>query len=156
MGYDISEICLNGHVRTDTVRRTGREEKFCSKCGEPTIIQCPECNTPIRGEFISDMVVAGILTPAPSYCHNCGSAFPWTSRAMESALEIAETIELTETERIKLKDDFESLTKEGPKTQVAIVRIKSILSKAAKPTGDAIKSVLTSVVSEAIKKALWG
>ncbi|MBA3888726.1 MAG: DUF2321 domain-containing protein [Acidobacteria bacterium] len=36
--YDTSQVCLNGHVVTDTLSRSPElGQKFCRDCGQPTI-----------------------------------------------------------------------------------------------------------------------
>jgi hypothetical protein len=49
-GYDVGQVCLNGHVITQFGgTRPEYLKKFCDKCGEPTLIACPKCSKPIQG-----------------------------------------------------------------------------------------------------------
>lgn len=49
-GYDVMQVCLNGHQITDEVIFTPQHKKpFCPECGAATITACPECQAPIQG-----------------------------------------------------------------------------------------------------------
>lgn len=74
--YHTAQICLQGHVITGDVNN-GMSSKFCSKCGEATITECPQCKTPIRGNLIIGENSGYPLTKAPEYCTECGQPYPW-------------------------------------------------------------------------------
>lgn len=79
--YDVQQVCLNGHQTTDNYNRSPQFRKnFCATCGEKTIHQCPNCDTPIKGDYHSDgvVVIGGPSTSVPTHCENCGNPFPWT------------------------------------------------------------------------------
>ncbi|MFM5170482.1 DUF2321 domain-containing protein [Aeromonas veronii] len=80
MGYfDVQQVCLKGHQITDRYNSaTQYRRNYCSECGSETIHQCPECKSPIPGDYHSDTLIIGYSTPVPSHCENCGEAFPWT------------------------------------------------------------------------------
>jgi hypothetical protein len=77
--YDTQQVCLNGHQITDNYYSSPEFRKnFCTKCGEKTIYQCPNCGSDIRGDYHADGVVAiGFKTPVPTHCEKCGKPFPW-------------------------------------------------------------------------------
>ena len=61
----------------------------------------------------------------PSYCYNCGTAFPWTVCSLEAAKELADELEtLTQEEKEQLKNSFPDLMKNTPKTTVAETRFQ--------------------------------
>jgi hypothetical protein len=92
----------------------------------------------------------------PSYCYNCGKAYPWTERSLEAAAELADEIDgLTDEEIQKLKSSLPDLVKDGPKTTVAETRFKKIIKKAGTEAYGGMKSILVDVVSEAVKKSLF-
>ena len=64
--------------------------------------------------------------------------------------------ELTADDRQKLKDSLSDLTKSGPKTQLAESRFKRIMNKVGKESADAMRGILVDVVSETVKKSLYG
>ena len=158
--YDVAQICLNGHVITNRVRRTPEfMQRFCKKCGESTITECQNCKTPIRGDYHVDGVIAisGRAPTAPSFCHECGKAYPWTERKLEAAWELAEELEeLSDGEKEKLKQSLNDLVRDTPKTEVAATRVKKMLSKVGKESFAAMKSILLDIATEAVKKSLFG
>ena len=158
--YDVAQICLNGHVITDRARRAPeRMQKFCKNCGEPTITDCPNCKTLIRGHYQVEGVitVSGHGPTAPSFCHECGKAYPWTEQKLEAAWELADELEeLSDEEKEKLKQNLKDLVRDTPKTELATTRVKKILSKVGKESFAAMKSILLDLATEAAKKALFG
>ncbi|MCG6537003.1 MAG: DUF2321 domain-containing protein [Syntrophales bacterium LBB04] len=77
--YRIAEVCLNGHVSTDSADEFPESrEKFCSRCGEATITQCPSCKSNIRGYYYIEGVIGGEEYEPPAFCFNCGNPFPWS------------------------------------------------------------------------------
>ena len=100
--YDVAQICLNGHVTNDGIQQFPQgNKKFCPKCGEATTIACPNCGHPIRGDYISDLVVVmGHHYRAPAYCENCGKPYPWTERTKTAAEQLAKQLPgLSDAER---------------------------------------------------------
>lgn len=66
-------ICRSGHIQPQ------RGNKFCAKCGQPTIEKCESCGSAINGAHID----SGQFSPMPeskrpAYCEDCGKPFPWT------------------------------------------------------------------------------
>ena len=155
--YLVGQVCNNGHQITGDYHQGSEfSEKFCSQCGAETSIECSSCQAPIRGFFDH---AGGVITipkfEIPKYCHNCGDAFPWTRSGIEAASELTLAIDgLTKQERSKVTESITELTKDTPQTQVAIARVKGMLSKAAPSLKDGIKKVLVSVVTEAVKKQM--
>ena len=91
--YRTAQICLNGHIITDETGE-GQEKDFCTDCGEPTIVKCPNerCNEPILGAQIEHDPLyggtrIGLYTP-PRFCHACGSPYPWTVSYLKAAEEL--------------------------------------------------------------------
>jgi len=156
--YDVALICLNGHVVNDSSRsRPQHNQKYCDKCGESTISKCTKCGTDIRGDYHvpSVVVMSGMSTP-PRYCHECGTAYPWTERALNAANDIAGAIDsLSSDERRELQSSFPDLIKESPQTEVAKLKFKKLMRKVGDESYQAVKSVLISAVSEAVKKAIF-
>jgi hypothetical protein len=158
--YDVAQICLNGHVITDSARRSPQfTQKFCDKCGDSTIMECQNCKTPIRGDYHVDGILdlTGSAPVAPSFCHECGKAYPWTERKLEAAWELADELdELSNEEKEKLKQNLNELIRDTPKTEVAATRVKKILTKIGKESFSAMKSILLELATEAVKKTLFG
>jgi hypothetical protein len=157
--YQVAEVCPNGHVSTSSANTSPeRREKFCSKCGEATLTQCPQCQQSIRGYYhVEGVISLGITYKPPSYCFNCGSPFPWTDRRVASAVELFEVgTDLAPHELQQIRADLNELTKDSPKTQVASLRFKKVLSKVGTGVATSVREIVVDVLSEAAKKAIWG
>ena len=131
-----------------------RMRKFCERCGEATITACPSCSQPIPGYYLNSALIGSSYEP-PAFCGDCGKPFPWTERRLDAARELAfEAEHLTGEERQQLADSLNDLTRDTPKTQVAVGRFKRLAAKAGVETGNALRTVLVDVMSDAAKKAL--
>jgi hypothetical protein len=156
--YRTAEICLNGHVTTSSADTSPElREKYCSECGEPTITQCPNCKSNIRGYYDVPNVIGFLEYTCPLFCHNCGNPFPWTERRIQAASELMELSDkLSESELTQFKADLDSLVKDTPQAKVASFRVKAFLGKAGKEIASAVRDILIDIVSETAKKAIWG
>ncbi|MEA4866689.1 MAG: DUF2321 domain-containing protein [Sphaerochaeta sp.] len=156
--YRVAEICLNGHVSTSSADTSPElREKYCSKCGESTITQCPNCQSSIRGNYYVPGVISFHTFICPSFCHNCGRPFPWTERSLQAASELMELSgKLEDAELIQFRTDLDSLMKDTPQTKVASFRVKTFLSKVGKEIASGVRDILVDIVSETAKKAIWG
>ncbi|WP_318582892.1 DUF2321 domain-containing protein [Bacillus paranthracis] len=155
--YDITQICLNGHIINDTYKKyPEHNQDFCEDCGEKTITACRGCNADIRGaRHDYNGTDLWVETP-PNYCAHCGQAYPWTETALEAAKELAQEIDgLTEEERELLSKSIDEIVKGGPKTVVATTRFKKIATKFGAGIGNAFRDILVDVASESAKKMLW-
>lgn len=157
MDYYTMLVCRNGHVITDQLEIAGCDDKFCNECGAPTITKCPTCNAKIRGDSMGGGVVfLGYSTPAPKYCSECGSPFPWTESTIEALKELAEFDDALNAEDAKaLAESVESTLSETPKTKVAAVKVKKILGKAGEETAKAARDLLVDVMAETAKRTIW-
>jgi hypothetical protein len=153
-GYDVAQICLNGHKINSSSRRLPEfNQTFCDKCGGKTITECPSCATPIRGYFAGSM---SITYDVHEHCYQCGKAFPWTEGKKAAALELfllesdAEPEAATEFEK-----DLDDIVRGTPRAPVAASRFKRALAKVGKPAADGIRDIIIDIVSEAAKKIVW-
>ena len=157
--YDTAQICLNGHtVNSNAISSPQLNQKHCAECGKQTITKCPACNTAIRGYYTpaGSFELYGYYYK-PAYCHNCGEAFPWTTSSLKAASELVDELEaLNPEEKQQLKDSFPDIVKDTPKTVVAGTRFKRLMEKAGAEAYDGMKSILINVVSEAVKKSVFG
>lgn len=79
-------ICLNGHILTDCLEiSSNKNAKFCDKCSEKLISQCPECQANIPGGYPGTIGFTPIL---PNGCLQCGTKFPWTKEILEKSKDI--------------------------------------------------------------------
>lgn len=156
--YDTAQICLNGHVINTMAREYPQSnQKHCSKCGAQSMTGCPSCGSTIRGYYHVPGVFGGSRYIRPGYCHDCGRPYPWTIASLEAARELADELDgLSSEERKQLKDSFPDLVKSTPKTALAETRFKKLMKKAGIEAYGGMKSILIDVVSEAVKKSLFG
>lgn len=156
--YDIAQICLNGHVVNGAVQTTPEHnEKFCKKCGQPTIIECPHCKKEIPGYFIEPGIVAFGEISAPGFCTNCGQPYPWTVAKLNAARELSLEIEgLSHSEKEVLSLSLDDLIKDSPSTPLAAVRFKKLMVKAGKESAAALRDILVDIASETAKRSIWG
>jgi len=142
-----SMICKNGHYLACF------SGNFCNNCGAKTIDSCPHCS-----EKIPLLDSPGIVKDykVPSYCSNCGNPFPWTQTLLETAEAIVHEDELLAEEQMtEWCACFPDIICITPKTQLALIRYKKFIDKAASTTVNGLKDLFKDIVSEAIKKALF-
>lgn len=157
--YNVGQICLSGHAITGSANTSPQFRRtHCDKCGAKTIMECPSCHKPIQGSYESSTVVMiGFAYEAPAYCCHCGAPFPWTEESIRSAVELlAEELQLGKEEVTQLEQSVRDVTSDTPRTPLGTARLKRSLAKAGKETAGAVRDVLVDVVSESVKKAIWG
>lgn len=156
--YETAQVCINGHIITDTYNRsTELRKEFCPKCGGPTIFQCPSCSKNIQGDYVVPGVVvigSGVGKP-PAFCYACGKPFPWTESSLDAARQITLEAEELSDQKEKLTESLPDLVADSPRTQVAISRWKKALDKVGPQLGGLIREVLVDVVTESVKKTLF-
>lgn len=157
-GYLTAVVCLNGQPLTHQKENyPERASKHCEECGAATIDSCRQCGSHIRGRWERSNVQFVGHIPPPNYCHDCGSAHPWTSAALAAAGELALGAEnLSDPEKQQLADTIRHLAADSPKTKVAVPRFKKLAQRAGRGTWDALHDLLVDIVSESVRKAVWG
>jgi len=155
--YDVAQVCTNGHSINSASRGMPQfNQEFCDECGAPSITECPSCKTPIRGHYNSGSLSFSKYVP-PAFCYKCGKPFPWTAAAISTAKELAELQDnLTSAEKQELAGTVDDLVRNTPRTPVAQARFRSLMKKVGKDGYEALRSVLTNVLSEAARKAIFG
>lgn len=155
--YHTAQICLNGHMinhQSDTYAE--HNEKFCSKCGQPTITACPNCHAKIRGYYEVDGLIVPSVTSVPKYCHECGSAYPWTQSILDNALELLSLdVDLDSNTKKTIQDAIPNLIVETPSTPISIEKYKFSVEKVSQFVRDGLHNLLVDVTSESIKKLLF-
>lgn len=154
--YDTALVCSNGHVVNPSMKLSPDfNTKFCKKCGAATLSACPGCNTEIQGYYHMENVVSLDVTSAPSFCHSCGSAYPWTQASLDELKAIASELEgLTDDEKQRLSHGMDDLVRDTPRTESAIMRLKRAAPKLGNEGWDAVKNILRGIATEAVKKSL--
>lgn len=153
-------VCLNGHVinkRSET--ESQNNQKYCAKCGEVTISQCPKCNAIIKGYYMTQDVFfeSPYHFPIENFCHNCGAQYPWTENRLKAAQELIDEIdELTPAEREKLKGSISNMISENPQNDVAVTVFKKNIPKINKALAKTLLDMVVSIATDAVKKSLLG
>lgn len=131
-GYDIAQVCMNGHVITKYAGTMPEFNKtYCPDCGEKTITACPHCNMQIQGYYHTPGVIC--IGPSeekrpPAFCHQCGKPFPWTDRNIEAAIDLfIESGKLNEAELEQTKQDIRNIARDIPQAEPSAMRIKKRL-----------------------------
>lgn len=76
---------------------------------------------------------------------------------IEAAKTLADEIdELSESEKLLLKSSIDDIVTDSPKTDVGIIRFKKYASKGGKEVAKGLRDVLVDIVSETVKKSIWG
>ncbi|MBE3037345.1 MAG: DUF2321 domain-containing protein [Chloroflexi bacterium] len=152
--YAVGMACLNGHKIAGNAE--GAPEfcgEFCSTCGERTITQCPVCKQNIRGYYQGGGIGYGWTLCA--FCHACGKPYPWTVRKAEAIEEMLDELDgLSPEDREKLKKSIPDIIADTPKSETAALRFKKAIAKVGQVGGKMLLDVLTSVATEAVKKAM--
>ena len=162
--WDQALVCLNGHVVNDRYRGDPtRNSPFCSVCGAASVAHCEKCNAPVPGfyyEYRRTRSYAPTGTPLlapPQFCEACGSAFPWTERRIEAAMEyVDEFSKLSADERAQLAAGLDELIKQTPRQAVAAMRVQTLLAKAGAGAAKAVRDILVDVLSKAAKDQVFG
>lgn len=156
VGHDIAEICNNGHLITQFAQTEPQNrKKFCDKCGAATIKHCPKCTHTIQG-FYSHPTNSHSLREPPAFCHNCGAAYPWTEQRLAAAKELVEESGLSREENVQFQESLNDLVRQTPQTPLAVSRFKKLMTKAGPAAANGVRDILVDVVSEVIKKQIWG
>lgn len=151
--YTQAAICKNGHVAT--ANASSYTDSFCKECGSEIIKLCPNCGASIQGYYYEETVwTCGCYNP-PSYCHNCGHPYPWTTARIEAAKMLIEDMDkLSDEEKKKMSESIDKIISDTPYTEAASNRIKKYLLKAGKESASAFRDLLVNIASEAAKKIL--
>jgi len=155
--YATAQICINGHVITDSIEdRPERATPFCEQCGEKTITRCPNCDTDIRGYYHHGGAVV-LLYNRPAFCYACGKPYPWTEAKLKVAHEMAEELEnLSPSEKENLHQSIDDMVTDSPRTELAVTRFKRILVKVGEPAARALRELVVDIASSTAVKLIKG
>lgn len=91
----------------------------------------------------------------PDFCYQCGKPFPWISRKIKAAVELAQLEEvLTEEESAKFSEYVTDISKDTPSSLVSAKQIIKLLKKFSESVAMEIRALLVEIASESIKKIL--
>ena len=149
-------MCPNGHCTTNSLESNpAHSSRFCTACGEATFSTCPHCTAPIRGYYYVVGFVSVRPWSPPSYCHECGHAYPWTERRIESAIALADEFEeLSQEEKDVLKQAIPALGTDTPQTELAATRYSKLRDRLGTTASSTLDKVVGALATEAVKAFL--
>lgn len=151
--YENATICLNGHTASS---HDANYIKFCKTCGESTISKCLKCESPIEGSYRSRDIIDFTTYNPPNYCHECGTAYPWTEKILNNVIELVSLDdELPQEHRTIIKNAIPDLIIDSPTTPVAQAKYKKYMSQAAEYVQEGVRNLIIDLVSESVKKSLF-
>jgi hypothetical protein len=130
----------------ERLERKSAHLQFCSECGAKSVGECEKCH--------SSIVIRQLFSDRPAYCSVCGTPFPWTVTAINAAKEFTDELDLSEAEKVKLKETFTDLTADTPRTEVAAHLFKKFIQKIGPAAGDVLTKIMVNVATEAAKKGM--
>ena len=156
-GYDIAQICLNGHVIASTAGSSPQFRKNrCDICGEETIMNCPNCNDPIKGYYhVSGFLDTQMHYDLPRFCENCGKPYPWIEAKLKVAHELVDLMDtLKQEEKADLKISIEELVRDSSKVPVAKVKLNRYISQVYSDISDGLIDILRDTLREKLKNSI--
>jgi hypothetical protein len=151
--YDTMQVCMNGHRITSGFEDFPEHNKaFCPDCGEPTIIACPACKSRIKGHLRDSFSIS--VPQVPSFCDTCGMAYPWKIAGVANALEVLRLAGFDEADVQEVERNLPDITRDTPRTQAAVLRVRKTLGKAGKPLYDIGVKVIGDIAVAAVKSRL--
>ena len=152
MNYHPAIICKNGHVLSCT---NSYKHNFCNKCGEETISCCETCGYSIEGH-LADSSILTTYYERPYYCPNCGAPYPWTTKLIDNAVELASLdVSLDAQSLSVIKNAIPYLITESIDTPVQAAKFANTINDLSDFTRAAIKSLLIDCVCYAAKSIIW-
>ncbi|WP_369525236.1 DUF2321 domain-containing protein [Faecalibaculum rodentium] len=93
----------------------------------------------------------------PYFCPYCGKPYPWTQKAIESAVELLALSEesLDAETRELLKNCLPDLMTDTPVSKVAAARWGQFLAKSGSLVKNAAHEIFNGIVTEAVLKILF-
>jgi hypothetical protein len=158
--YMTAAVCTRGHVVDDALEFELRDQyDHCDQCESPVITACPNCKTPIRGWlFMPGVFTAPPPYDPPTYCFECGKAFPWIANKVADFKEVTDQLEgVSREDRAKLKAAIDDIAAGGPPAEAAAARIKQMLGgNASTGVARGLWKRSVDIADEAAKKILLG
>jgi len=159
--YDVAQICLNGHVINSKARKYPEDNKYhCPEYGEKTITNCPRCGKDIRGAYRAEdaiFVPSSLIYIPPKYYEHCGTPFPWTKHKIKKVKELVKSLDgLPIEDRELFENLLPQLIQEELGFEIAAYHVKILIQKLKPNTTDFVKTILSDILNESIKKLIFG
>lgn len=154
-GYDTAQYCRSGHLITQQYGdEMEQRQSFCSVCGSATLAECEECHTSILGAYSANQFNF-YPSPRPNYCRGCGHAHPWLAERLAAAKDLIATEgQLSADDRQQIAQSLSDIASDGPRTELAVIRVKRLVQEAGTTVGDALYRIAIDLASETAKRLL--
>jgi len=159
MTYLTAQICTNGHIITDAYREeSDKINKNCKECGAKNITNCPNCDAPIQGRWITSWASTGEVRPlrkSPNFCHACGTPYPWTLIKRDQIIELINEIpDLQQSEKDTLIKSISYLSSDDSLGVSSAERFKRFFADIQKNIGSALYKLVIDISSETVKRII--
>ena len=131
--YRTAQVCKNGHVITSNIHNSAHLSNFCPECRAETITSCPNCNTPIRGEYDVPGVISFSTYTPPKYMQD----------------------QLTEEEKKHFMSYLPVIFSETPQSEVSALQLKLLFNKLPSEISSLAKRLISDAISEGIRNILF-
>jgi hypothetical protein len=159
-GYDLMQVCLNGHMITAHANlHYSFRKAFCPGCGSETILACTKCSAGIQGTYHWPPGKGISRSPKnpPAFCHGCGHPYPWTEARQQALAELVDDADgMAEDDKQRLREALRDIQTDGPRTEVGAGRLKKIIKQGALTVGSGLYKVALDVATDAAKKLIVG
>ncbi|MFA4848153.1 MAG: DUF2321 domain-containing protein [Methanoregula sp.] len=155
-GYDVAQICKNGHLITAcAITEPEYLKNFCPKCGEQTLLKCEFCKYPIQGINLYHESSSLNDYTIPLYCHNCGKPYPWTELQLCAVKKIIDQLnELELSERKEFITALDDIVRDTPNTKPAAYKIREILGKIRGDAQTVIRELIVELITGTAAKII--
>jgi hypothetical protein len=156
--YLPAAICRRGHVISIDTTSKGASQR-CSECGATVLTSCERCGHRIRGYYYVEGVIgwSSEYSP-PSFCHECGSPYPWVGRTgriyeLENRLEEEE---LDPAEALALREDIEALIAADPDNEEEQKRLWQRIARRAPAVWEksGARTITETLVTAAVRRSM--
>jgi hypothetical protein len=159
--HAFAAVCKLGHVvRADAYDAPAADAPtdYCERCGTRVFHACPSCEEPIRGTPLSAMGLP--MTDSwdrPDFCRRCSTPYPWASREarIRRLVNLIDGANVDSATQLAVREQLEALADPDIDEKTAERRWRKVRELAPglwEQSG--ARTVLTSVMSEALKRAL--
>jgi hypothetical protein len=153
----IAMVCKRGHLIT--LESGEGMPPYCSECGAEGVTECSSCEAPIAGIAIENVDAHGNLDASgwtrPSFCNECGSAFPWIDRR-ERIYELQNRLDreqLDQGDALAAREQLEALADPNLTEDEQVKRWKRLRELAPKFWENS-QTVITDLVTAYAKRKL--
>ncbi len=154
-------VCQQGHTHergenAEVLEGVLVDRKYCERCGNVLLWECPSCSAPIRGGRRAQVPVHSSSIErtswkAPAYCARCGLPYPWTQKRIDALrTAVAEATELSAADREELVEVIPDLVSSAPTptSERSVLRVNRLFKRLAAQGPGFATELLAKVIVE--------